>query len=160
MSWKAGVRQTRWGLANPRAPRHAACSAPRLMNLFSNIQPLHAALDYHLERHNVLASNLAHVDTPGYVPRDLARVDPFASIMSVAARTTAPGHLAVAPLMGLETGRVFEDRWEGGGQDGNFVSLDREAGKLAANQLRYDVTSAVVSAQLAELSYAAQDGRG
>ena len=46
-----------------------------MADLFASIQPLHAALDYHLERHSVLASNVAHVDTPGYKPSDLARVD-------------------------------------------------------------------------------------
>ena len=131
------------------------------MNLFADVEPLRSALDYHLDRHNVLASNLAHVDTPGYVPRDLARIDSpsFAGLLSVATRVTQPGHLATSPLMGITSGRVFEDRWEGAGQDGNYVSLDREAGKLAANQLRYDITSAIVSAHLAELSFAAQDGR-
>ena len=46
-----------------------------MADLFASIQPLHSALDYHLERHSVLASNVAHVDTPGYKPNDLARVE-------------------------------------------------------------------------------------
>ncbi|MBI5537738.1 MAG: flagellar basal body rod protein FlgB [Deltaproteobacteria bacterium] len=130
------------------------------MDLFVGIAPLRAALDYHLERHNVLSSNIAHVDTPGYVPRDLARIpaNDFASALHVAVTATQPLHMAAGSLTPT-TGRVFQDRWEGGGKDGNFVSLDREAGKLAANQLRYDVTSAIITAEFADLAFAASDGR-
>ena len=55
-------------------------------------------------------------------------------------------------------------RWDssdaGGGADGNFVSLDREAGKLAANRLRYDMVSVLVKTQLDGLMKAANDGKG
>ena len=44
-------------------------------SLFTGVDRLNGTLDYHLERQNVLVSNIAHVDTPGYVPKDLARVD-------------------------------------------------------------------------------------
>jgi flagellar basal-body rod protein FlgB len=133
-----------------------------VVDLFSVIQPLHAALDYHLERHNVLTSNVAHVDTPGYVPRDLARVDgsTFESTLSVAMARTNEGHLAGAPTMTVTAGHVFEDPSAGAGNDKNFVSLDREAAKLAANQIRYDVASTLASSELAQLAYAAGDARG
>lgn len=130
-------------------------------DLFAFIQPLHDSLDYHLERHNILSSNVAHVDTPGYVPRDLARVEEpgFASELRVAIEKTQPGHLtAYGP--GASAGRVFEDPTAGGGHDKNFVSLDREAAKVAANHVRYDVVSTLVTAELAQLSFAASDGKG
>jgi len=134
-----------------------------VVDLFSVIQPLHDALDYHLERHNVLASNVAHVDTPGYVPRDLARVEgpaSFEATLSVAMARTHEGHLAGAPTMTATTGRVFDDPSAGAGNDKNFVSLDREAAKLAANQIRYDVASTLATSELAQLAYAAGDARG
>jgi flagellar basal-body rod protein FlgB len=54
-------------------------------NLFSPVAPLQYALDFHMERHNLLASNLANVDTPRYKPVDLARVGDtdFAQVLSV-----------------------------------------------------------------------------
>ena len=58
------------------------------------------------------------------------------------------------------SGRVFEDPTAGAGNDRNFVSLDREAAKVAANQVRYDVISTLVAAELGDLSYAANDGHG
>jgi flagellar basal-body rod protein FlgB len=135
-----------------------------MSDLFSAVAPLHAALDYHLERHTVLSSNIAHVDTPGFHPHDLRRVDhaeSFDSALSVAMQRTNAAHFQTpnADAAALE-GRVFEDLSAGAGNDGNYVSLDREAAKTAANQLRYDVVSAIVSAELRQLSYAVTDGKG
>lgn len=135
-----------------------------MSDLFSAVGALHSALDYHLERHTVLASNVAHVDTPGYKPHDLRRVesvDQFESAMSVAMKRTDGAHFQTpnADAAALE-GRIFQDLSAGAGNDGNYVSLDREAAKVAANQLRYDVVSAVVSAELHQLQYAAGDAKG
>lgn len=119
------------------------------------------ALDYHLERHNLLASNVAHVDTPRYKPVDLARTTatPFAEVFQVALSRTNEGHMDVSSAQATN-GRVFTDVSAGGGADGNFVSLDREAAKLTANQLRYDIVSVVVSSKLQGLSKAARDMKG
>jgi flagellar basal-body rod protein FlgB len=131
-------------------------------DLFKAIAPLHSALDYHFERHNLLASNIAHVDTPGYVPRDIERVDsaPFQNQLDVALSRTDAGHIGGAPDAAVSSGRVFEDPSAGAGNDLNYVSLDREAAKLAANQIRFDVSSALASSELASLAYAASDGKG
>jgi flagellar basal-body rod protein FlgB len=135
-----------------------------MSDLFSAVGSLHGALDYHLERHTVLSSNVAHVDTPGFHPHDLRRVEPsadFESALSVAMERTNGAHFQTpnADSAALD-GRIFEDLSAGAGNDGNYVSLDREAAKVAANQLRYDVVTAIVSAELHQLNYAAGDGKG
>jgi flagellar basal-body rod protein FlgB len=139
--------------------RHADDSG--VPNLFTNVAPLSYALDFHLERHNLLASNLANVDTPRYKPLDLARVgnDGFEQVMQVALARTDERHMSVGGTDPL-VGRVFQDLSAGGGADGNFVSLDRESGKLAANRLRYDMVSVLVKTQLDGLMKAANDGKG
>jgi len=132
-------------------------------DLFSSVSPLHAALDYHLERHSVLSSNIAHVDTPGYKPTDLERIDEpnFDAVFGVALTKTSPGHMQGPEGAGAPVhGRAFQDLSAGVGNDGNYVSLDREAAKVAANQLRYDTVSAIVSAELRQLHYAASDAKG
>lgn len=111
----------------------------------------------------MLSSNVAHVDTPGYKPSDLARVEDvnFDSVFGVELAKTQPGHLpGAAGGAGPLHGRVFQDLSAGVGNDGNYVSLDREAAKVAANQLRYDTVSAIVSAELRQLHFAASDGKG
>jgi len=129
--------------------------------LFASVAPLHASLDYHLERQNVLVSNLAHVDTPGFVPRDVARVEgtDFASELQLGLDRTSSMHLSGTSTPQISTGRVFEDPTGGVGNDGNFVSLDREAAKAASNQVRYDVVSVLVQAELSDLAFAAGDGK-
>jgi flagellar basal-body rod protein FlgB len=118
-------------------------------------------MDFHLERHNLLSANIAHVDTPLYKPKDLARIGEggFAEVMQVAMARTNESHLSTREAQPM-VGRVFQDLSAGGGADGNFVSLDREAGKLAANRLRYDIVSVLVKSQLAGLMSAASDGKG
>ncbi len=131
-----------------------------MSDFFAHVAPLHGALDYHLQRHNVLATNLAHVDTPGFIPHDLARTAPeggFAGVLQVQLQTTNAGHFGLEGA-GAVTGEVFEDTSAGPGPDGNYVSMDREAAKVAANQLRYDTVSAIVSAELRQLAFAAGDG--
>ncbi len=133
-----------------------------MTGVFSSVDPLRTALDYHLDRQNVLASNVAHVDTPGYKPNDLERIDQsgFTAAMGVALKRTSERHLIGGGMDAMPNGRVFEDLSAGVGNDGNYVSIDREAAKLAANQLRYDTVSAIVSAELRALSFAASDGKG
>lgn len=133
------------------------------MALIDSVEHLRGALDYHLSRHNLLASNLAHIDTPGYKPVDLERGGTFAGALHVALEATQPGHLsssatASAPGGGA-VGRVVEDKGAAGGGDNNGVDLDREAVKIATNQMRYDMLAQLASSQLASLSWAASDGK-
>lgn len=128
------------------------------MDLFASIAPMHGALDYHLERHSILVANVSNVDTPGYVSKDLARTN-FDGAMSAALARTNEAHFTLGSGE-VSSGIVITDPTASGGLDQNKVSLDREAAKVAANQLRYDVVSTLVTAELGDLSFAAMDGRG
>lgn len=125
------------------------------MSLLGSVENLRAGLDYHLARHNVLVSNLAQVDTPEYKPVDLARTD-FSSTLHVAMQQTDGKHLAGAH--GGPAHRVIKDP-SAAGTDGNGVDIDREAVKIASNQMRYDVLAQLASSELATLAWAAADGR-
>lgn len=111
-----------------------------------------------MSRHNLLVANVAHVDTPGYVPQDLQRPSMASSDFGVTMDRCHASHLMADA--GSPNGRVFEDRSAGTGLDGNYVSLDAEAAKIAANQSRYDVVATLMSAQYKQLAYAANDGAG
>jgi flagellar basal-body rod protein FlgB len=137
------------------------------MALLDAVQQLQVGLDYHLARHNILASNLAHLDTPGYKPLDLQRTSaaaPFHEALQVALEQTEPGHLSgsVAAPRGAsdETWKTVADPTVGAGADGNAVSVDREAAKIAANQVRYEALASLTSGELSGLLWAANDGRG
>lgn len=128
------------------------------MALIDGVEKLKTGLDYHLQRHNLLASNLAHLDTPGYTPVDLQR-GKFEGALHVALDTTHGGHLQGTTH--TEQGfKVVEDPKAGGGADGNGVDLDQQTVKIASNQLRYDMIAQLASAELSSLEWAANDGRG
>lgn len=128
------------------------------MRIFGAVDQLHAGLDYHLARHNVLSSNLANVDTPGYVPRDIERKDRFDAALSASMKTTNSGHIG-AEGRRVE-GKMILDHGTAPDADGNEVSLDREVVKISSNQVRYETISTLVSSQLSSLAWAASDGRG
>jgi flagellar basal-body rod protein FlgB len=105
--------------------------------LFNTVDRLEKTLDFHRDRHSVIAGNLSNVDTPGYRPVDLAEADD-----------------------GKGEARLFTDTTTEPGADGNAVSLERELAKIDANRVRYNTTSEVVSRRLALLRYAVTDGNG
>lgn len=131
-----------------------------VMRFLDAVEGLRGALDYHLQRHNVLVSNLAQAETPGYRPVDLARAG-FDGAMRVALTATTEGHIGVpAGTAGANSFEVVEDPGARAGADGNAVDLDREAVKISTNQVRYDVLAQLASSELATLAWAVGDGRG
>ena len=134
-----------------------------MTSLFHGVSLTHRALDYHLERHNVLASNVANVDTPGFRPQELVRQDiPQEDTGSLHLRVTDAGHVGAGGADGVQPFRLAEaeEQVVGPGNDGNAVSLEREMSKVAANQLRYEGAVRIVRTQLGLLRYAANDGHG
>ena len=116
------------------------------MSLLDSVERLRGGLDYHLSRHNVLVSNLAQVDTPEYTPVDLARGHEFDGKLKVAMDQTQPGHMvgktsAAGPRVVADLGAA--------GSDGNGVDVDKEAVKIATNQMHYDVLAQLASSELA-----------
>ncbi len=112
-------------------------------------------MDYHLRRHNVLASNVANLDTPGFKPMELVRDVSEARGAARLTRTSA-SHLRPMSFDGEVVGAAQERVVQPGG-DGNAVSLEREMSKVAANDLRYETVGRIVRHQLGLLRYAAGD---
>lgn len=142
------------------------------MKLFdTTLTKLESSLDVRLERQNVLAGNLANVDTPGYLPRELdfeaamaAARDP-SPVASPTAPSAAPveGHLPVASSGPADLGpgalvKVAEGTR--GGLDGNGVDLDKTMVELSRNALLYGAAAKATSKKLAILRYVATDGVG
>ncbi len=127
-------------------------------HIFDELERCRAALDYHLERHNVLTSNVAHVDTPGYIPHDLTRAEGKAFETALEVAMNHPRHMSASTSDTTKSaGHVVEVRTTGTGRDGNQVSLDEQAAKIAENQLRYEMIAQLSSGK--SLLYAASDGK-
>ena len=125
-----------------------------MKTLFDSVDQLQTAMDFHRERHSVIAGNLANVDTPGYKPLDLERVDAGAPGAGALA-TTSEGHLQAAGVS--STTVAFADGGDSGA-DGNSVNLERELAKIDANRVRYQTSAELASRRLALLRYTAGDG--
>jgi flagellar basal-body rod protein FlgB len=93
-------------------------------------------------RLSVLAQNVANADTPGFRPRDLT---PFRRELEgelrLAMARTRPGHGAGSPLAAINA-RPDRSAAEVA-PDGNAVSLDREALRVAETETAHQLAMAV-----------------
>jgi flagellar basal-body rod protein FlgB len=126
------------------------------VDLFSSLEGLERVLDHQLERHGVLASNLANAETPGFRPRDLV-ADPPGMTASLPLETSEARHISgsadestTSQIVELPPTRA----------DANGVELERVMAELSANRLRYETALEVVRRRMALLRYAAVDGGG
>jgi flagellar basal-body rod protein FlgB len=122
--------------------------------LFDTVDRLGGALEFHRERHSILASNVANVDTPGFKPFDLAAPPAPDDPSSLA--TTDARHIGAGGGDSSDS-RLFSDPGEAG-PDGNAVELERELSKIDANRVRYGACAELVTRKFALLRYASGDG--
>jgi flagellar basal-body rod protein FlgB len=123
--------------------------------IFENVAPLSHALDYHVERHNLIASNVANADTPGYRPREMTFDATLGELGGqLAMERTTEGHLGTASGGEPESFTVYEETWATPGSDGNYVRLEHEMSRMQANGVRYRATTQMVSHHLGMLRYA------
>jgi flagellar basal-body rod protein FlgB len=91
-------------------------------------------------RQKLVASNIANVDTPGYQTADIDFQSEFQNAMGESPRAVPVEGLAVK-------------------NDGNNVSLDREARLLSENALRFQAASGLLHSQIAILRSAIKEGQ-
>jgi flagellar basal-body rod protein FlgB len=124
--------------------------------LFDSFSTLEQGLAYQLRRHELLTSNVANAQTPGFQPQDLR----FTLALDRAQQLTRThaAHLNVGG--GADAGHeLFVDATVTPGNDGNGVSLERELAKMTANGIRFRALAEMVSRRLGLLHYAARDGQ-
>lgn len=127
--------------------------------IFEEIDRLKNNLDFHLERHGVLASNLANANTPGYKAVDLR----FSEVMQLAKpiAKTHDKHFQYDQQSKFEVNTF--DGVEGGdehGHDENGIQVEQAVMQISANRLRYETALEVSRRRIAILRYAAGDGNG
>jgi flagellar basal-body rod protein FlgB len=118
--------------------------------LFDSVtQGLSTALTLHHRRHEVLASNLANVETPRFRARDL---DFGRTLEEAFAGQATAGEGGPRP-------ELVEDRSGPPRADGNTVDLDFQMAKLSANGGRYVSLARVLGLRLALLRHAIEGSR-
>lgn len=109
------------------------------------LDPIAGSLDRYMtllnERQSLVASNIANADTPGYKTKDIDFQTAFQDALS-----GMPPQVEEVPGLTLKN-------------DGNNVSLEREARLLAENQMRFSIASNFLRSQL-RLTRMAIEGGG
>jgi flagellar basal-body rod protein FlgB len=93
-------------------------------------------------RQKLVARNVANVDTPGYKTQDIDFQGEMSRVMDSASEP------AVIEAAGLHTKN-----------DGNNVSLDREARMMAENNIRFNIATQLLRTQIHELKVAIDEGK-
>ncbi len=110
------------------------------------LDPVASRLEHYLDlvshRQKLVTANIANADTPGYQTKDIDFQFEFMSLV----RGSAPNAVAVG---GLKTKN-----------DGNNVSVEREARLLSENALRFNLATSLLRTQIKAVRTAIQEGRG
>lgn len=119
--------------------------APCLHKHGSMLGPLANSLEHYMDllsaRQKLVASNIANADTPGYKTKDIDFQTEFLCATS-------------GPPMPVEVpGLVVHN-------DGNNVSIDREARLLSENALRFSIASSLMRDQIKYVKEAIDEGKG
>ncbi len=112
------------------------------------------SLDTFAQRHLIISSNIANVDTPGYKAKDLEFGDYLKSIVEPQNRKmelarTNERHIQ-KPTPYQPKPRVFYEM-RSFGPDGNSVDIDNEMVKLNENLLRYRISSNFIAGKFNSL---------
>jgi len=105
--------------------------------------PLGADLERYMDllsaRQKLVASNIANVDTPGYLTQDIDFQSEFENANGGGPRAQTVEGLAIR-------------------NDGNNVSIDRETRLLAEDSLRFQVASSLLHSQIQLVRSAIKEG--
>lgn len=125
---------------------------------------LQKVLDLRALNQEVIASNVANAETPGYIPARLEFEDNLrqavrsSNMPNIAAQASQPGHFSTS-TSGIEAVeakviRHRENYTEIG--DGNEVDKNQEMISLAENQLLYETAVQMLNKKFGMLKYIAQ----
>jgi flagellar basal-body rod protein FlgB len=130
------------------------------------LQASQVALGGLSRRQQVIANNIANVDTPGYAATDvqfeaaLGRAIGQQQTGQISLARTDPRHLpvrqadlsSVRPAVSMQTGKAAR-------VDGNNVDIDAEMVRLAEAQIGYNAVTQATNTKLSILRTAVSDGR-
>ena len=125
-----------------------------LADLFDKTtRALGASLQLRQTRNNVISSNIANAETPGYQAKKMD----FEAALSRALDTEGQGGVAENAI-GHVGAEIYENPDGVPGNDGNTVDMDKEMSSLAENSIAYKAAIQLINKKMAALKYAATDG--
>lgn len=127
--------------------------------LEKTINLVNTALKLRSYKHQLLSSNLANVDTPGYRRKDFpfekVFKEYFVEVKEKILKTTRPNHFLVKPKTFIDWKKEIELFTLG---TPNNVNLEEEMLSLTENQLFYEATLQALSKELERLKEIITEG--
>jgi flagellar basal-body rod protein FlgB len=127
------------------------------------IGALNTSMNLRLMNQNVISSNIANADTPGYKAKAMEFEGALREAMGVGEgldpAATAPGHISRRPTDPVDP-EIYDEPNGIESLDGNTVDRSAEMAKLAENQLLYDASVEMIKKKLGMLKYAIGEGGG
>ena len=127
------------------------------------INVLNSVLNLRLANQNLISSNIANSDTPGFKAKNLEFESTLRDLLRFEEKTTVslghPRHILRTQNTKIRP-EVYEDENAPASFDGNTVDRALEMQKLAENQILYDVSAELLKKKLALLKYTVTEGGG
>ncbi|MFU9135636.1 MULTISPECIES: flagellar basal body rod protein FlgB [unclassified Erwinia] len=113
------------------------------------------ALNLRAQRQEILASNIANADTPGYQARDIDFASQMNKVMEqgraqgsgLSLAVTSARHIPAETLQPASMDLMYRIP-DQPSMDGNTVDMDRERTQFADNSLKYQTDLTVISSQI------------
>lgn len=123
------------------------------------------ALNLRAERQEILASNIANADTPGYQARDIDFASEMKKVMErgraensgVALKLTSERHIPAQAITTPSIDLLYRIP-DQPALDGNTVDMDRERTQFADNTLQYQTGLTVLGGQIKGMMSVLQQG--
>lgn len=129
----------------------------------STIGGLKTAMDLRLVNQNVISSNIANADTPGYHAKKAEFEGALRQVLGVDDQLPlegeSPEHMVVRSDDPVSPA-IVDDMNGVESLDGNTVNRSEEMAKMAENQLMYDSAAEMLKRKLGMLKYTITEGGG
>lgn len=124
---------------------------------------LGAAINFRLLKNNVISSNIANAETPGYKAKKLDFEEALSRALDINGlnelSTSHEDHVAVGKGAISRVSADVYDNPEGAvNNDGNTVDLEREMSSLSENTIMYKAALQLINKKMAALKYAISEG--
>lgn len=127
------------------------------------IGALNTAMNLRLLNQNVIASNIANADTPGYKAQKVEFENALRQTLGVddqlPMETSDPEHIAVKSTDPVHPA-IYQDPNAVEGLDGNTVNRSSEMAAMVENQQLYETAAEMVKRKLGMLKYSISEGGG
>jgi flagellar basal-body rod protein FlgB len=124
---------------------------------------LGASVNLRQMKNNVISSNIANAETPGYQAKKVDFEDALSRALNLEASPQLEGlqpeHYPTGPgALSRIKADIYENPDGSVNNDGNTVDVEREMTNLTENTVLYKAAISLINKKMAALKYAASDG--